>query len=151
MAKRNLARTAIEGGRRKRCREEEYVGTVKERRHEKARLRKCLFDPEYAEEMVLLPRVYFDDWIDLDFNDRLNPVYRWLTSKVGSRWDDVFSEICEKFDRRSLAGRHIVDHISWWVDDNKIVSRPRFFFWPSYWDFIVDDEGILRKGRGWKG
>lgn len=150
MAKRNIARTAIEGGRAKRCRYEEHESTVRERRQEKVRLRRVIFDRDYADEVIIEHRYSFVPWIDLLFADKLTPVYRWICKQTGRKWNDVYSEICEKFDKHSLAGRHILEHIDAWVDRHD--EGPTWYYssfsetwYPLHaYDFIVDDEGILR-------
>jgi hypothetical protein len=47
----------------------------------------------------------------IELRDNLNPLRRWLDSKVGSSWNDTFSEFCKKVDRRSLQGDHILSHL----------------------------------------
>lgn len=175
MAKRSLARTAIEGGRTARCRYDEWIGTRSERSQVRTELRKAAVDPEYAEDVLIEPR-----WQEYgrEFADKLHPILRWLDKQVGRRWDDVYSEICKKFDRRTLFGRHIIDHIisefgyvnhyrrapryfksyiydkpydlakKWNEQDRKVVG----FKWVERdrWAFVIDDDGILRHGLGRK-
>ncbi len=44
-------------------------------------------------------------------NENLNPLYRFLLSRVGRPWDDVYSEICEHLDTGSTVKQHVRDHI----------------------------------------
>lgn len=66
------------------------------------------------------------------FSDHLAPLRRLLRSKVGQHWDDVYSELCQRLNRNSVTGQHVISHI---------------------WDFVERDveliEGIpYRKTRG---
>ena len=44
-------------------------------------------------------------------NENLSPLERYLHSQVGRPWDRVYSEICERIDRRSTVQQHIHQHI----------------------------------------
>lgn len=55
--------------------------------------------------------------------DKLGAVRRWLMSKVGQHWDDVFSEICTKFSSGTLAGRHIQEHVRGFVSSYEDFQR----------------------------
>jgi len=71
--------------------------------------------------------VDLEDWQDLDFpkflpishsrhfprttkdqGDRLKPLYRFLDSRVGRPWDDVYSEICQAANVKTLRGWHLL-------------------------------------------
>ena len=43
--------------------------------------------------------------------DVLGPLKKYLESKVGQDWDDVYSEICQNMDKRSTVGAHIFTHL----------------------------------------
>lgn len=43
-------------------------------------------------------------------NENLSPLYRFLEGKVGERWDDVWSELCEHLDDKSAVKKHVKDH-----------------------------------------
>lgn len=45
------------------------------------------------------------------FGDHLSPLRRWVEKQVGRRWDDVYSEVCELFDRRSQIKDHVHVHL----------------------------------------
>ena len=66
---------------------------------------------------------------------------RWMASKCGQKWDDIFSELSIKFRGRGIALSHVVDtHMLDWVQDGtRQISRY------SWYEFIVDQDGILRK------
>ena len=142
MSTKNLARTVIEGGRR---RHSKYLRRVGLRYLRVDNHRLCLAlrnDPEGWDDADLPSRVR--EWGDIEHADKTNPCDRFLASRAGRRWDDVRSEICRRFDRRKLAGMHVTnEHLLNRVqlpDD----TYPRIWSWrwygPKFW---VDDEGIL--------
>lgn len=45
------------------------------------------------------------------FGDHLNPLRKFIATQVGKRWDDVHSEICAKFDRRTQNQNHVHQHV----------------------------------------
>lgn len=138
MATKYLGRTAIEGGR---------TGWYKNRvdHHERA---------FRNENRVSLHRVTANDADEASLpilhpkskrgnqTDKLRPVWRMLDTFVGRPWAKVFAEICEKFDGRTLAGRHVLhDHILRSIDPHAFVERP--WFWRN--SYYVDPYGIFRK------
>jgi hypothetical protein len=46
------------------------------------------------------------------------PFDRLLASRLGRRWDDVFSEFCSEFDSRSLPGHSFLRDLRWHVATN---------------------------------
>ncbi|NEQ95956.1 MAG: hypothetical protein F6K30_04365 [Cyanothece sp. SIO2G6] len=44
-------------------------------------------------------------------SDHLGPLRRFLRSKVGQRWDDIYSELSQRLDRDSVLGQHVIDHL----------------------------------------
>ena len=135
MSTKNLARTVIEGGRAPRNRWERRRSNTLERRREaqaSARLRLAI-DPE---EISYQPRPK----VHAEFRDRLGPAWRWLEAQVGRPWNNVQSELIQRFDTRTTAGRHILhDHVL------PSVLEPRTRFFPP--DFDVDERGTLARGR----
>jgi len=153
MSTKRLQRTVIEGGRR----------NVYERRKSSKELR--------AAERAYLTRIN-QDWENWDeeaepeitpvwkeFSDKLSPMYRWLDAQVGRVWADVRSEVFTKFDIRTTAGRHITfDHLlgsvvdtlsgfnryGYIVDPDIEVEHTKGA-WRRYYDYYVDQSGILRK------
>lgn len=146
MSKKNIARTAIEGGRHPSNRYYEKKGTVRERMAYKHYCSRARFDEETEEPH----KNGFDDpWMTgrqvRDFKDKLGPVKSWLEAQVGRPWDKVFSEVTKTFDRRSTAGRHVIEHIEGFVTlPNEPYSwRSRSYRFPG--ELYVDDHGILRQ------
>ena len=142
MSRKNLSRTVIEGGR--------YWSNCWERRQshgeERATTREWLdrisVDPDEADAIDPLPRRR----VGKMFRDKLGPAMRWLESQVNRPWDKVYSELCERFDTRTVAGRHVVhDHMLKWVRQYDAVE-PYY----SRFDLVVDEHGILREGAWFK-
>jgi len=158
MSKKNLARTAIEGGRVNTW--ERRHSHNQERRSIREFCQKVLIDPELAEEIDIEEK----DLICKEFHDKLNPMFRWLRSKVGQPWSEVRSEITKKFDARTTAGRHILyDHLLSSVNDTQsgfdqygniidptieVIGKRKeikYYFGRPYNEFYVNQEGILCK------
>ncbi len=59
---------------------------------------------------------YSGHYGEKDFSDRLNPLRRFLRSQVGRRWDDVYSEMVQHTDTRSMVGRHFWIHVFQYVE-----------------------------------
>jgi len=75
------------------------------------------------------------------FRDKLGPAHRWLVAQVGRPWDKVHSELRQRFDTRTTAGRHVVeDHMIAWV---RRYDEIRYY--TTRYDLVIDRYGILRK------
>ncbi|MBZ5520789.1 MAG: hypothetical protein LAP21_00890 [Acidobacteriia bacterium] len=46
-----------------------------------------------------------------ELTDVLNPLRRFLRSRLGRPWDKVYSELCAGLDRRKVTGLHIFQHL----------------------------------------
>lgn len=44
-------------------------------------------------------------------SDHLGPLRRLLRSQVGQPWNQVYSQLCQRLDRSTMAGRHVLDHV----------------------------------------
>jgi len=122
MATKNLARTVVEGGRSGHSKFDRRLRNRSERR--------LRFDEE---DDVIRGKVRNGGY--REFNDRLSPLERWLDRNVGRGWNNVYREFCERFDRRTMKGWHLRDHL------RQMVARDRF----DWWRFYVDERGILRR------
>lgn len=68
------------------------------------------------------------------FDDHLGPLKRFLASRVGRPWDEVWSELTRSLDRRGLLQEHVFVHLR-----QMVVT-----------DVIVKDGVLGRMGyRGW--
>lgn len=88
------------------------------------------------------------------------PLRRYLASKVGSAWNDVYSDICAGNDLGSTTKREVRDHIGYMVHedvtivDNEPYSTGGYRVWRDFW--VHPDTGILMaappsKKYRWKG
>lgn len=154
MSKKNLARTAIEGGRYGRNKWERRYSHNEERNAAKEYCKQAIRDPEAVDERDLIEK---KSKIYKEFKDKLSPMYRWLRAQVGKPWDEVRSEVFEKFDARTTAGRHILfDHLLKSVETES-TPFPYYFRWEnlpdntqasySQNDFYVDKDGVLQERR----
>ena len=50
-------------------------------------------------------------WEAKEFSDVIGPLRRYLRTQVGRPWSNVWSEVTQALDSRSVSGRHIFDHI----------------------------------------
>lgn len=153
MSTKNLAKTAIEGGRHNGNKFDRRESHRHVRAKMKDYLKKVIHDPSYSEEEFEpeLTPVY------KEFTDKLSPMYRWIDAQVGRPWDEVRSEVFQKFDTKTTAGRHITfDHLlysvvetnSGWDNrgnnlwDEASASRMHYYRRPDYY---VNEDGILCK------
>jgi hypothetical protein len=144
VARKDLSRTVIEGGRYRRNRWERRASHGVERASTRAWLDEVSVDHDVAEEFDPPPIKP----VAKSFYDKLAPAQRWLQAQVGRPWSKVYSELRARFDSRTIAGQHIVkDHMLGWVQR----GAPKHHF--SRYDLYVDEHGILRKpylfGRGY--
>ena len=90
------------------------------------------------------------------FSDCLGPLYRWLRSKVGKHWDDVYKEMSQLVDITTLSGKHILSHVWGYVERNveildgvpysKNYHTYRSAYQLGYWQeqlYIHPDTGML--------
>lgn len=93
-------------------------------------------------------------------NDYLAPLRRFLESKVGSLWDDVYSEIRANINPNSTVQQHVLEHIFGYVEinvqyiDGVVYSKPPYPSRIGDGEMYVDSEGYLRctpnRKRRWK-
>ncbi len=73
------------------------------------------------------------------FSDCLGPLYRWLRSKVGQNWDDIYHELCQMLDITTLSGKHILSHVWGYVERDAVLV-----------DGIVYNRQYRRQLGSWK-
>lgn len=49
------------------------------------------------------------------FNDLLTPLWRWLHARRNQPWNAVWSEATASVDRRTVSGRHLIQHLTQFV------------------------------------
>lgn len=57
------------------------------------------------------------------FNENLNPLYGWLRSCIGKKWDKCYSELCATFDMRGVINAHILQHLWQEVEKNTFIDE----------------------------
>ena len=57
------------------------------------------------------------------FNENLNPLWGWLRSCIGKKWDKCYSELCKTFDMRGVINAHILQHLWQEVEKNTFVGE----------------------------
>lgn len=89
-------------------------------------------------------------------NENLSPLYRWLDSKIGKRWDDVYSELRSTFNVDKTINDHIMIHVhqhvvkSTYTEDGKVFDTDCKYSYGrdhnelSNNQIYVDADGIIR-------
>lgn len=136
MATKNLARTLIEGGRGWYGKYARGVSHSEERALTREFLSRGMREADGFDARAVGKR----QQVPKTFEDRLAAPRRWLRSHVGRPWDKVRSEMFERFDPRTLAGRHIIfchllKEVRRWDDPKPLYRSDRF---------LIDRYGILR-------
>lgn len=147
MARRSIAKTAIEGGRSHRNRYAEKEEDRKERARIRVYCGNARFDSEIDEPSNNARNGYEIGVQYREFLDKLSPVKRWLEAQVNRPWDNILSDVVKKFDASTLAGRHILGHVKGFVilpNAPYRLGRIRNLF-PG--DLFVDTDGILRQEK----
>ena len=110
-------------------------------------------DLQVSHEGMRAPHVRH--WGGKELNENLAPLLRFLGSRVGRVWNDVFSEICENIRITSTVQKHVRDHIAHmvatrvWIDDAgnpwNMAGGPRKLSQQGYIKYWVDPrDGILK-------
>ena len=94
-----------------------------------------------------------------DRNENLAPLKRYLHKQVGRRWDDVFSEICQRLDTGSTVKMHVREHLDDFVDRH-VRRKSDGELWTSQgWGgetklidqwvelYVDPDDGIIKETR----
>lgn len=95
-----------------------------------------------------------------EFSDLIGPLWRFIHSRLGEKWDDVYSEICANLKGRNTQQQHIIGHLWQYVEryvevtaTGAVRSKSCRFWRPRdgdyiYSDFYVDPrDGILKKTK----
>jgi hypothetical protein len=152
MSVRNLSRAIIQGGRSGSSKWSRRYATRIERREVTRYVREVMREAEgevpyavldFESGRIELASEHFGgnlvmprrQEISPDFADRLGPLNRWLEAHVGRGWEEVYHKL-SRFDRRCVAGRHLVDDHAL-----KLVCHQDDHGWAR--TYIVDHDGIL--------
>ncbi|MDZ8257945.1 hypothetical protein [Nostoc sp. ChiQUE01b] len=63
-------------------------------------------------------------------SDHLGPLRRFLRSKVGQPWNDVYSQLCQRLDPSTMAGQHVIDHVWDYVERHVEIIDGGFYSKP---------------------
>lgn len=63
-------------------------------------------------------------------SDHLGPLRRFLRSQVGQPWNDVYSQLCQRLDPSTMAGRHVIDHVWDYVERHVEIIDGGFYSKP---------------------
>lgn len=111
------------------CEEERYGSS---RSYKEVRNRKSfqIDEEEFSAGRESMTKRYSIAGINKNFGEHLNPLYGIVRKNVGRPWDDVYSELSEIFDFRSVINDHILVHLWDYVerytyigDDGKVWVR----------------------------
>lgn len=146
------------------CEEPRYGSSWKNDSVKKSRRYKDIKDPDRLDELPrherMKPR---DGWLK-DFGEHLGPLKRFLRSRVGKPWDDVYSEIRERVRVDKATQLHILQHLEHYVflrvrldkksrvyDEDATWGRDRQLMDDGQTFYVDPRSGILkvpaRKGR----
>lgn len=88
-------------------------------------------------------------------NENLKPLVRFLKSRVGKKWDNIYSEICENLKVTSTVQQHVKDHIWDYVYKNVILEDKKVFAMRKYYGkyfeignndlYICPKSGLLKQ------
>jgi hypothetical protein len=99
-----------------------------------------------------------------DFTDVLGPLYRYLLSQVGRKWDAVYSEICRNLPKVSVQNKHVFTHVWQFVaryvkvidgvpcyNEGRWLGQPIVSVGGNAQLFVHPDNGLLCKAKKWRG
>lgn len=97
-----------------------------------------------------------------NFSEHFAPLWGIIRKNTGRKWDDVYSEICQNFDKRSVINQHILIHLFQFVatktyeEDGEIYAigdyRTIANIKDSLYEYYVNPQtGILLKNKWYKG
>lgn len=142
MSTKDISRSALEGGRASRNKDDRNESHRRERANAREWLGRAKLDSELYDNTNPETRPK----VSKEFTDKLNPCYRWLASRCGRPWSEVFKEIKTTFDTRKLSAWHIVNqHMITEVRGAGTTSdaAPLRLGW-RHQRFEIDNDGILR-------
>lgn len=68
-----------------------------------------------------------------NFTDVLGPLYRFLLSQVGRKWDNVYSEIAQKLPKTSVPNIHVYTHLWRFVIKDAVLIDGVVCYGPDGW------------------
>lgn len=77
-------------------------------------------DLQVANEGMRVPHVR--NYGGKQLNENLAPLLRFLTSRIGQKWDDVYSEISKNLRPTNVVQQHVRDHVKQFVKTNIVID-----------------------------
>lgn len=97
-------------------------------------------DAKYHNHPISLRKQHILEQNAKQLNENLGPLKRFLQSRVGHKWDNVYSEIRANINPGNAVQAHVLQHLEHYVfTRNQPLSRNS-----DYFLFIVDEKGFLR-------
>jgi len=100
------------------------------------------FDLEISHQGMRKP--YQQGYNYKELNENLAPLLRFLTSRVGKKWDDVYSEICEHIKVTSTVQEHVRGHITDFVATRTHIDSLGQIWINKYGSMKLEDYSWLR-------
>lgn len=135
--------------------EHERIGSSAKFKLWRSKVKNTYFkDPENTPNRLSTGKIY--GYETKSFSENLNPLWGFIRKNVGRKWDDVYSEICKTFDKRSVINQHILSHLNGFVatkvfeEDGKFFERSKYYHKmsvDSYEYFVHPKTGILTKSN----
>jgi hypothetical protein len=87
-------------------------------------------------------------WNAKEFSERLGPLRKFLRTRVGCAWNDVWSEICESLRVDSAVQSHVRDHVGWEVEQHVVMINGKPYLTTKDMEvfsrfYVNPDTGIL--------
>lgn len=133
-------------------------GSRKARNNQVRRLRnKPVEDDEVGFKQHMRPKNVDHDLVKhYNKGDYLSPLKNYLFSKIGFKWDDVYSEIKKNNPSQNAVGAHIYEHLWGYVDRNPffdeqglpyrlIYKQKRLYYGKG--NLYIDQKGYLREAQ----
>lgn len=105
---------------------------------------------------ISIGKLYQRGW-DWEFHDKIVVIEKYLLSNLNRPWNDVYSELCQRYDRRNLRNWHMMQHLK------NLITRygDQYMYTGSYHKqkdpidykeyckdrLHIDEDGILRIGE----
>ncbi len=62
------------------------------------------------------------------FNDNLEPMIRFLNSKVGKNWNKVHAQLCKDLNKKTISGLHVFNHLFDFVQLNTYIENKKIYY-----------------------
>jgi len=96
-------------------------------------------DPEELPNRLPMNRHRQYGYDSKELGDRIAPLRAYLHKQVGRPWADVWHDICEHADYRTIRGLHLRQHV--WIE----VERDRYRGWGE--TLFIDTDGTLQLSK----